>query len=77
LCPGLKILYTYISDCEQISYRIWLLHGNILNSFDVADPIVEGIDDLNVLDIRDNVPDIVEMFHVVPETLIILLPDGL
>jgi hypothetical protein len=29
---------------------------------------VEDIDDLDVLDIRDSVPGIVEMFHVVPET---------
>jgi hypothetical protein len=42
-----------------------------------ADPVAKGIDDLNVLDVRDNVPDIAEMFHVVPENLIFLLPDGL
>jgi hypothetical protein len=38
---------------------------------------LEGIDDLDVLDIRDDVPRIVEMFHVVSEALIMLLLDGL
>jgi hypothetical protein len=38
---------------------------------------MEGIDDLDVLDIRDSVPGIVETFDVVPKTLIMLLPDGL
>jgi hypothetical protein len=38
---------------------------------------VENIDDLVVLDIPDIVPGITEMFHGVPETLIMLLPDDL
>jgi hypothetical protein len=38
---------------------------------------VEGVADLDVLDIRDSVPSIAEIFHVVPETLIMLLSDGL
>jgi hypothetical protein len=38
---------------------------------------MEGIDNLDVLDIRDSVPGIAEMFHVVLETLIMLLPIGL
>jgi hypothetical protein len=38
---------------------------------------LEGIDDLDVLDIRDGVPRIAEMFHVVLEALIMLLLDGL
>jgi hypothetical protein len=38
---------------------------------------MKGIDDLDVLDIRDSIPGIVEMFHIVPEAFIILLPDGL
>jgi hypothetical protein len=77
LCPGLESFYTYISDCEQIDYRIRPLHGNLLNSFDIDYPIVEGIDDLDVLDIRDSIPGITEIFYVVLETLIMLLPDGL
>jgi hypothetical protein len=52
-------------------------HGDLLHSLDVADPITEDIDDLDVLNIRDSVPDIAEIFHIVSETLIMLLPDGL
>jgi hypothetical protein len=37
---------------------------------------VEGVDDLNILDIWDNVSGIAKMFHVVPEALIMLLHDG-
>jgi hypothetical protein len=38
---------------------------------------VEGIDDFGVLDIRDSIPDIAEIFHVVPEAFIMLLFGGL
>jgi hypothetical protein len=38
---------------------------------------VEGIDDLDILDVRDSVPGIIEMFHVVLEAFIMLLLDGL
>jgi hypothetical protein len=38
---------------------------------------MEGIDALDVLDIRDSVPGIAEIFHIVPETHIMLLPNGL
>jgi hypothetical protein len=47
------------------------------HSFDIINPIAEGIDDLDVLDIRDSVPGIAETFHVVLKTLIMLLADGL
>jgi hypothetical protein len=29
------------------------------------------------LDVRDSVPSIAEIFHIVPEAFIMLLPDGL
>jgi hypothetical protein len=54
-----------------------LLHGNLLNSLNIADPITEGIDDFDVLDVRDSVPGVVEMFHVVLEAFIMLLLDNL
>jgi hypothetical protein len=54
-----------------------LLHGNLLNSLNIADPITEGIDDFDVLDVRDNVPGVVEMFHVVLEAFNMLLLDNL
>jgi hypothetical protein len=38
---------------------------------------VEGIDDFNILDVRDNVLGIAEMFYVVPKAFIMLLLDGL
>jgi hypothetical protein len=38
---------------------------------------MKSIDDLDVLDIRASVSGIAEMFHVVLETFIVLLPDGL
>jgi hypothetical protein len=38
---------------------------------------VEGIDDLNVLDVWDNVLSIAETFYIIPEALIMLLLDGL
>jgi hypothetical protein len=38
---------------------------------------MEGIDDLDVLDVWDSVPCIVEIFHIIPESLIMLLLDGL
>jgi hypothetical protein len=34
---------------------------------------MEGIDDLNVLDVQISVLGIAEMFHVIPKTLIMLL----
>jgi hypothetical protein len=77
LGPGFRGLYAHIDDCEQIGHRFGLLNGDFLHSPNVTDPIAEGIDDLDVLDVWDNVPGIVEMFHVVLETLIMLLPDGL
>jgi hypothetical protein len=74
---GFGGLYAHINDCEQIDHRLGLLHSYLLHSLDVTDPVVKGIDDLNVLDVRDSVLGITEKFYVVSETLIMLLPDGL
>jgi hypothetical protein len=65
-----------VNDCEQIDKCLELLHGDLLHSLDVADSITEGVDDLDVLDIRDSIPGIAKMFHVVLEALIMLLLDG-
>jgi hypothetical protein len=54
-----------------------LLHGDLVQSLDVADSVMKSIDDLDVLYIWDDVPDIAETFHVVLENLIMLLLDGL
>ncbi len=75
--PYFRILNAGVSGREQISHRLGVLHGDLLHSLDVADSIVEGIDDLDVLDVWDSIPGIAEMFHVVPEALIMLLIDDL
>jgi hypothetical protein len=75
--PGFRSLNAYIGDYEQIDHYSGLPYGDLLHNLDVADFITEGIDDLNVLDIRDDVPGVVETFHVVLEALIMLLLDGL
>jgi hypothetical protein len=36
--------------------------------------VVESVDDLDVL---DSIPNVAEMFHIVSETFIMLLPDGI
>jgi hypothetical protein len=77
LSLGLESLYAYISDCEQISHRIGFFHGYLFHSLDIIDAITEGIDDLNVLDARGDVPGITETLDIVAETLIMLLLDGL
>jgi hypothetical protein len=75
--PGFKSLNAYVSNCEQIDHCFGLLHGNLLHSLDVDDSVMEGVDDLDVLEIQDSVLGIAEIFHVVPEALIMLLLDGL
>jgi hypothetical protein len=77
LSLGLESLYTYISDCEQISHHLGFLHGYLFHSLDITDTIVEGVDDPNVLDVQDGISGIAETLDVVTETLIMLLLDGL
>jgi hypothetical protein len=38
---------------------------------------MENIDDLNVLDVWDGIPNIAETFHIVSEALVMLLLDSL
>jgi hypothetical protein len=77
--PGssLRGLNAYFNDYKQIGHHLWLLHGNLLNCLKIADPVTEGIDDLIVLDVRDSVPGIAEIFHVLPDAFIMLLLNGL
>jgi hypothetical protein len=67
----------YISNCEQINHYFGLLHGDLFNSFDIAHPVVKGIDDFDVVDMRDSITDFVETFRVAPEAFIMLLLDSL
>jgi hypothetical protein len=76
LSPGFGSLNACVSDCEQTGHHFGLLHGDLLHSLDVADSVMKVVD-LNVLDIWDIISSVAEIFHVVPETLIMLLPDGL
>jgi hypothetical protein len=76
-CLGLRGINAYVSDCKQISHGSRLLHGDLINSLDVTHPIAKGIDDLDVLDIRDSIPGIAKRFHVVLQSFIMLLLDGL
>jgi hypothetical protein len=75
--PGFRILNARVSDYEQIGHHFGFIHGDLLHSLDVVDSVAEDVDDLDVLDIQYSVPDVVEIFHVVPEALIMLLSDGL
>jgi hypothetical protein len=75
--PGLRSLNAYVSNCKQIGHRSGLLHGDLLHNLGVTDSVTESIDDLDILDVWDVIPSVAEMFHVVPEALIVLLLDGL
>jgi hypothetical protein len=75
--PGLTSLYAYIYNCEQIGHNLGLHHGDLFHSLKIADPVAESVDDLDILDIQDCIPGIAKTFHVVSETLIMLLHDGL
>jgi hypothetical protein len=75
--PGFGSLIACVRDCKQISHCLGFLQGDLLHGLDVADSIAECVDDLDVLNVRDSVPSITEMFHVVLDALIMLLSDGL
>jgi hypothetical protein len=70
-------LNTDISDCQQIGHYFEFLHGDLLDSLNITDPITEGVDDFDVLDVGDMDPSVAETFHVLPETLIGILLDSL
>jgi hypothetical protein len=75
--PCFGSLDAYVRDCEQMGHRLRLLYGDLLRSLNVADSITKSVDDLDVLYIQDSIPDVAETFHVVPDALIMLLPDGI
>jgi hypothetical protein len=77
LSLDLGSLNAYVNNYKQIGHHFGLLHGDLLHSLDVTDSVTEGIDNLNVLDVRDSIPGLTETFHIVPEALIMLLLDGL
>jgi hypothetical protein len=67
----------HTSATASRSTTIFVFFMMISSSLVVTDPVMETIDDLGFLDIRDSVPVITETFHVVPEDLIMLLLDCL
>jgi hypothetical protein len=67
----------HTSATASRSTTIFGFFMTISSSLVVTDPVMETIDDLGFLDIRDSVPVITETFHVVPEDLIMLLLDCL
>jgi hypothetical protein len=64
------------SEClTSIDHCLGFLHCD-LNSLDATHPVVKDINDFDVLDIRDSIPDVTKMFYVVQEVFIMLLLDG-
>jgi hypothetical protein len=77
LSSGFRSFNSYIGNREQIDHRFRLLHRYLFHGFEIADSISEGINNLDVLDVRDVISFIVEMLDIITETLIMLLLDGL
>jgi hypothetical protein len=75
--PSLGCLDTCVHDCKQIGHHLGFLHCDLIHGVDVADSVVEVVDDLDVPDVRDSIPGVAKMFHIVQEALIMLLSDGL
>jgi hypothetical protein len=75
--PGFGSFYAYIGNHEQIDHRFGLLHCYLLYSFEIADAIMEGVNNLDVLDVQDVVSGIAKMFDIITETLVMLLLNGL
>jgi hypothetical protein len=62
---------------EQISHCFGLLYCYFFHSFEIADAITEGVNNLDVLNVRGAVSGIVEMHDIIMESLIVFLLDGL
>jgi hypothetical protein len=75
--PGFRSFYAYIGNCEQIDHRFGLLHLYLFHGFEIVDAISEGVNNLDVLDIRDVISGIAETLNIIMKTLIVLLLDGL
>jgi hypothetical protein len=75
--PGIGSLYAYIGNREQISNCFGFLHGYLFHSFNIADAIMEGVNDLDVLDVWNVISSITKTLDIIAETLIMLLLYGL
>jgi hypothetical protein len=74
---GLIGLDAHVNKCLQINHCLGILHCDLLNNLDIAHLVMKGIDDLDVLHIRDSVPGVTETFHIVLKSFIMLLHNGL
>jgi hypothetical protein len=74
LSPGFRSFYAYIGNREQIGHHFILLHCYLFHSFEIADTIMEDVNNLDVLDV---ISGIAETLDIITETLIVLLLDGL
>jgi hypothetical protein len=75
--PGFGSFYANIDNREQIGHHFGLLHRYLFHGFEIADAISEGVNNLDVLDVRNVVSGIAEMLDIIMKTLIMLLLDGL
>jgi hypothetical protein len=75
--PGIGSLYAYIGNREQISNCFGFLHGYLFHSFNITDAIMEGVNDLDVLNVWNVISSIAETLDIITETLIMLLLYGL
>jgi hypothetical protein len=68
LSSSFRSLYAYIGDRERISHYFGLLHGYLFHRFNIADAVTEGINDLDVLDVRDAISGIAETLDIITDT---------
>jgi hypothetical protein len=74
---GFGSFYAYIGNHEQIGHHFGLLHRDLFHGFEIDDAISEGVNNLDVLNVRNVVSGIAEMLDIITKTLIMLLLDGL
>jgi hypothetical protein len=48
LASGLRCLDALICYCQQVSHDFWLLHGDLLNSLDLSDPVTDAPDEVEL-----------------------------
>jgi hypothetical protein len=77
LSPGLGCFDACIRDCKQIGHRLGFLQCDLFHGLHVADSVMESVNDLDILVVRDSIPGVRKIFHVVLKAFIKFLPDGL
>jgi hypothetical protein len=77
LIPSFGSFYAYIGNREQIGHHFGFLHCYLFHSFEIAYAIAKGVNNLDVLNVRDVNSCIAETLDIIIKTLIMLLLDGL